>query len=388
MKAKIVMQAVYISTVQALFYTGVAAWWPFFNLYLKDMGFSGTQIGVIAGVYQAMLFLVVPFWGFIADRKGNLQVLKVTLLISILFVFGIRFMFSFYFILFYMVIMAFFHHPIGVIIDTVAIRHVNYYQRHSFGFFRLWASFGWMTGTILMGRYLTHFPGNHIFPAAAIIYSITILFTLWLKPVPTPLQSHITIREVRFIFGEKKVLLFFVLLLLCGIGIAPIYVFINLYFRALGAGKQLIGLAFAIHALTEIPFFFIGKRIVRRYGSNKILLLAIGVALLRMFLYSFVTNPVVALLIGLGQGLSFSLFWVAAVDYLHELIPPQWGTTTQSLLWACHLGAGVTLGNVLIGRLSDLISMQKVMMFGGIYLVFIWIAFLGYFYYRPRSMTS
>ncbi len=377
------MQTVYICAVLALFYAGVAVWWPFYNLYLKDSGFSGTQIGIIAGVYQSMLFLVVPIWGFMADRKGYLLVLKAALVMSVLFVIGIRYLNSFYLLLFYMIVMAFFHHPIGVLVDTVTIRHVNYYQRHSFGHIRLWASVGWILGTTMMGRYLTDSPGDHIYPAAAMIYSVTLLVVWLIKPVPLPMQSHVTLREVRFIFGEKKVLLFLALIFLYGIGVAPIYVFINLYLRAIGAGNQLVGIIFAVQALTEIPFFFAGKRIVRRYGSHNVLLLSTGVAFVRMLLYSAVSNPLLALFIGMGQGLSFSLFWVGAIEYIHDLVPPQWGSTTQSLLWAFHLGAGVTLGNVIIGRLSDLISMQTVMLIGAIHVVLIWMGFWWYFYKRP-----
>jgi PPP family 3-phenylpropionic acid transporter len=55
---------------------------------------------------------------------------------------------------------------------------------------------------------------------------------------------------------------------------------------------------------------------------------------------------------------SFSLFLVAAVEYVNQLVPRVWRATGQSLLWAANMGVGGIVGSVLSGYLYDQIGAQ------------------------------
>lgn len=383
-----VVQRFLVGAMLAMFYIGLAAWYPFYNLYLKDLGFSGTQIGLLAGVYQAMLFFVVPVWGIISDRRGNRNVLIITIVISTLFIFGFQFVNSYHLMFLYLFFMAFFHHPMGTLSDSLAIHHINLYQRGTFGGMRIWGSLGWALSSTVMGWYLLTHSSRHIFPIAASIYVLLLLVTLFIKPdrVQNLGQSRFTLSEVGKIFGERRIFIFLLLLLFYGISISPLYVFINLYFRDIGASNQLIGLAFSIQALAELPFFIWGHRVVKKFGAPFVITGALGVAIVRLLLYSQISSPGWALTVGLAQGLSFSLFWVSVVDFLHKLVPVNWRATAQSLIWAFHLGAGVTLGNICIGRLSDLMRMQTVMLIGSGFAFCVFLALLVYFrWYRVHT---
>lgn len=373
----------------ALFYIGLAAWYPFYNLYLKDLGFTGTQIGLLAGVYQAMLFFVVPVWGVISDRRGNRNVLLLTILISMLFIFGFRYVQSYHLMFFYLFAMAFFHHPMGTLSDSLAIHHIHLYERGTFGGMRIWGSLGWAFSSTVMGWYLLSHPSKHIFTAAGGIYVLLLAVTLFIRSdrVEPLQQSRFTLSEVRIIFGEKRILIFLFLLLFYGIAISPLYVFINLYFRDIGASNQVVGLAFASQAIAELPLFIYGHRFVRKFGAPRVLAGALIVAIFRMVAYSQISNPTLALLVSLAQGFSFSLFWVAVVDFVHALVPAKWRATAQSLIWAFHLGAGVTIGNVCIGRLSDLMHMQRVMLIGAGFAVLVLVGLGLYFWVCCKKNT-
>lgn len=368
-----------------MFYLALSLWLPFYNLYLKDRGFSGTQVGVIAGIFQAALFFVVPVWGMFSDHNGVRKALQIALMMSTLLIFGIRFIHPFFAILGYMLILAFFHHPLGSLFDSLAIHHAHGSSRLSYGGFRVWGSIGWAVGATLMGRYLITHGLDRIFPAAAIFYLITLLATFALGSSDTKVEQKydFAVRHVAAVFGKKRVLFFLILLTLYGVGVSPLYVFINLYYRDIGAGNNLIGIAFAVQAMSELPFFFYGQRLVERLGAANLLVAVMGVAVLRLLVYSIVSDPLVAVALGVAQGATLSLFWVGIVHYLHKLIPVEWRATGQSLIWAFHLGAGVTLGNVVIGRLSDFYRMQHVMMLAALFtmgvtaMLFLYFRFYG-----------
>ena len=60
------------------------------------------------------------------------------------------------------------------------------------------------------------------------------------------------------------------------------------------------------------------------------------------------------------NGMTWTLLWIASVEYINNLIPAKWRTTGQSLLWAAYFGGGAILGNVLSGQLYESMPMQRV----------------------------
>jgi MFS transporter, PPP family, 3-phenylpropionic acid transporter len=355
-----------------IIYFGLSVWFPFFNLYLKDLGFSGTQVGVIAGCFQGMLFFVVPVWGILSDRKGNRNMLQIALLFTIFILWGFQYVQTFWSIIALILVLGFFHHPLGPLVDTLAIIHIAKVHRFSFGSMRVWGSIGWAIGTVAMGRFLLNRELDLIFPAGALIYFFMLLTTFLIKEKREKSSGNrFAFNALKPVFGQKPILFFLLILFLFGIGVSPLFVFINLYFRDIGASNQIIGFVFALQAISEIPFFFLGHKFVKKFGSKNLLTAVIGFVVLRQLGYSLISNPKIALSLGIAQGLTFSLFWVSVTDLTQKLIPQQWRSTGHSLIWAFNIGGGVTIGNMTIGRLSDSIPMQKVMLLGAVFSLFV-----------------
>ncbi|MBN1559948.1 MFS transporter [candidate division KSB1 bacterium] len=379
-----------ISNIYFFYYLALSIWLPFFNIYLLDQGFSGSQVGVMTGLYQAMLFVVVPIWGMLADRFGNRMALHIALFGAMILVWHLRFIPTFYLFVFYMTALAFLHHPIGMLTDSLAITYVRHSRRVSFGQLRVWGSVSWAIGTVIMGRFLLTHETATVFRMAPAIYGLTwIILWLYQKPADASrVRVSFSMTELKEIFANKRIVTFLLLLALIGIGISPIYVFINFYYRDIGASNQLIGFGFALMALSEVPFFFIAGGWVRRFGAPQVLLTAIGIAVIRLGLYGFISSPIIAVLLGLVQGLTFSLFWVSVVEIMHDLVPEKYRATAQSLIWAFHSGAGVTIGNMCIGRLSDFLAMQKVMLMASAFTALAFICLLLYFRSLGKKVSA
>jgi len=50
------------------------------------------------------------------------------------------------------------------------------------------------------------------------------------------------------------------------------------------------------------------------------------------------------------------------VEYVQDRTPAHLRTTGQALIWAFHFGAGLTLGNISLGFLRDLVGMNGAML--------------------------
>ena len=349
----------------------------FLNIYLADHGYSGSQIGIIGAGYQGAIFFASPFMGVLSDKYGIKKIILVLLSVSVILLLFYTKVNFFLLLFFYTFLLASMSQSLGALIDSIAISFVRHTGKSSFGHYRLWGSVGWALATYLTGMALAVYDADIIFPLAAVVLVLmTIMIAIY--PIDETNSSPIKLSKENLteLLTNKPVIIFSLLLLLYGIVLAPLNMFINLYFIDIGGNYEIVGRAFAVQAVAEIPFFFVAMRFVKRCGAEKSILLAMAVTEIRIVLYIFINDPATAVWVGLGQGFTFSLFLVAIVEYFHNLIPDNLRATGQSLLWAFHFGAGVTIGNLLIGYLYDLTGMIHVMQLSGISILIVSVLFL------------
>lgn len=343
-----------------LVFYGFAAWQAFFYIYMKDLHFAGWQIGVIAGLSPGISMLVVPFWGIFADKRGRTRMLLLSLLVGSLLLpfYLVNPGFGYY--IFITLILALFYTPIGSLLDSVALSHLEKGNSSTYGEIRLWASLGWGVSAVSVGLLLTVIADSYIFVIAPVV-----LLSAWLlvfkglnhqeeaKPVNRPKT-----KDIGVIFKDRQVLAFLFILLIYGISSSPINLMINLYLKEIGATNGQVGLNFALQSLSELPLFYFGQRLIRRYGPQRLIVFAMVVTSLRLLFMWQNQSPTFALMAALSHGVSFSLFLVSIIEYMRRLIPPAYRATGQSLIWAFYFGAGTTFGNILTGILSDYVQMR------------------------------
>jgi len=369
-------------------YAGAASYLAFYNPFIEDeLNFNGVQIGIINGIYQGIMLVAVVTWGILADKKGLRFSLVISLISTAILVFFLQYFHQFNYLVLYMFLFAFFYHPNPPLIDTLAINHARNYESSAFGKYRLWGSLGWGTATLVVGSLISEAHISLIFYASAIAFFILfILVATFVKTDPDRVKgSLINLKDFKVIFANRRLALFFLIIFVYGISITPLNYYINLYFKDIGASNTVVGYAFTVQAFTEIPFFFYADKIVKRFGARNAILVTIAVTVVRMILYSMASDPLLALPLGALHGFTLSIFLVAVVNYVHELVPAHWRATAQSLIWAFHFGAGVTVGNVLIGFLKDTTSMRDIMFWMAMAVVVVGFFFFLFFQKDKRN---
>jgi len=121
--------------------------------------------------------------------------------------------------------------------------------------------------------------------------------------------------------------------------------------REIGASPETTGFAIGMDGISELPFYFIAAWLLQRLVPGKVVLIAIFATALRLFFYSVNNNPNLVILIESMNGLTWTLLWVSAVEFVNNIVPAKWRTTGQSLLWAAYYGAGAVTGNIASGWL-------------------------------------
>jgi MFS transporter, PPP family, 3-phenylpropionic acid transporter len=223
-----------------------------------------------------------------------------------------------------------------------------------------------------------------IFYVASAVFTLLFLINLISLP-PKPLigRGLVTYKSLGIFFRNNNIFIFFILIFLYGISIAPLHLLINLYYNEIGAPNSLMGIAFIIQAGCEIPFFIFGAKMVKKTSAEFILLLAMAISMLRMVLYGFISIPQIAIFVGLLHGFTISFFLVGAVEYVQSHTPPHLRTTGQSLIWAFHFGAGLTVGYTVVGYLKDVVGMRHAMHIAAMFSLVILV--ITYIFFKKKS---
>lgn len=134
------------------------------------------------------------------------------------------------------------------------------------------------------------------------------------------------------------------------------YTYFGIYLVQLGGTANLLGVSNAIAGLSELPVLFFGGWLMQRFGSRRLILLAITLYSIRFGLYMLLPSAGWALPIQLVHGLTYGAFLMASVSLAHKLVPVELAAAAQGLLTAMALGFGSIAGLLLGGALHDQIG--------------------------------
>jgi PPP family 3-phenylpropionic acid transporter len=347
-------------------FTAIAAWVPMFTLFLEREGLSGVRIGMLNSILPLSILLIQPLWGVTADRWGRQKCLNLTMLACSGVLLSFLWLHGFGALLAGVVLIGIFYNPISPLIDSVVLDHVESNPRLSYSVLRTWAAVGWAVSVPVVGRLIG---GNYrlMFPIAAGLMLAGWAVSLGLpkaRDVKGALDLHL--RNLKPILLNRPLVLYLVLTFFQALAITSVWAYFGVYLDGLGASSSLIGLAFGIQAASEIPFYFIADRIIRRIGTERTLLLSLAGSTLRLFAYSVLRNPGAVLFVEPIHGISWALFWVSSVEHVNKLVKPEWRATGQSMLWAFNCGAGAILGNLWAGYQLDHFTAGRMYLVNGL----------------------
>lgn len=355
-----------IRTLYFLAYASGASWYPLFNVYLKERGLTGIQIGTIASILPALYFISQPFWGMGADRWGRQRTLLATILLSSIVMVGFVWHGDFWYFFIWTIIFATFFNPVAPLIDSLTLDYVEMSGKSSYGLLRMWGAIGWACFAPLVGYIISGRDMSLIFPIGAAMLLLSWLVGYKTKRIEGDSEAmQASWQNLGAVFRNFHLLIFLVMTFVLSIGAASIWTFYGVYLDDIGAPRQLIGIAFSIQGISEIPFYLISTAILKRLGPIKTLIITFFVTAIRVFLYSIISVPFAAAAVEVIHGLSYALFIVAAVEYVNMLVPSAWRATGQSLFWASYFGAGAILGNTWAGFLYDRMNIQTMYQVNG-----------------------
>lgn len=339
------------------FYYGLGAVLPLFTLYLESIGLTGTQIGSITAVGSFIGIFTGPIFAYLSDRYKAHRPILMLLMMGVIITssivtqvsnFGLLFVILFFYYLFI--------HPLNPLLDGITM-----HSSLPFGKIRLWGSVGFAIAAFVTAIIAEKTTLVMPFYILIITFLISLVFAQSMTITITN-DNGVDFHQLMTLLKNKKFIVFVTFGMLITSTIGGMNNYFGLYFKSLGGDISLVGLAFLLFALSEVPFMQILGKYLIRHGPYKILMIVPILGILRWGFYSFGPSPLLILLTFPLQGLFYAPILIGSLEYIRLEFPASLRTTAIALYTALGFGLGGIIANSLSGYLYDHYSANTIFM--------------------------
>jgi PPP family 3-phenylpropionic acid transporter len=335
-----------------LSFAAVAFLMPNFILYYQGLGFTGIQIGFLAGMGPLITLLAAPFWTGIADAKRlHRLIMSLTMLVTICLVSIFPSVYSLIPVILLISGFAFFNAPIPALADSAAMAMLAG-KREMYGRVRMGGTIGFGIAATLAGAIIQADGIRWAFWGYAILMCLAFIvsqkFTYGAKA-----EKETNHWDLRWVLANPRWLFFLILAFVGGMAITTMNNYLFSYMQELGASRTTMGIALTISSLIELPVLFFSNRLIRRYKAYPVFVFGVIISGVRLLFYAAFNFTAGILFFQLLNGLTFPILWVAGVAWADENAPAGMKSTAQGLLGAMVLGVGSAAGGFFGGLLLE-----------------------------------
>jgi len=335
-----------------LYYAAFASLLPFFVLFYQGLGFSGAQIGLLTGLPPLITLAGAPFLTRLADAsQSHKLIMSVGIIGAIIVVLVLPVLQSFIVVFLLVIVFNIFMSPLSPLADS-AIMSMLGEERSMYGRIRLGGTIGWGLFAPIAGSMIDTYGLKIGFWAFAAIMLIN-LFVSQKFTFGKPDGDGSDNGGIRVLLTNRNWIFFLLTAFLGGLGSMSAAAYLFPYMAELGASETMMGIAITISTLTELPVFFFGHHLVKRFTPRGLLLLALVMLGVRSLIYSSVTTPSLVFLVQAFGGTLFPAMWLAGVSYADQNAPPGLKSTAQGLFGAMTFGFGSAIGGLLGGPMLE-----------------------------------
>ncbi len=338
------------------FYFGLlGTWLPYWSLYLKSLGYSSGEIGILSALVMVTKVLAPNLWGYLADRYDcRTRIIRLGALLAVVAFCGVFVRQDFYWLAAVVVGYSFFLNAVLSQFDVLTLSHLDG-QHARYSLIRLWGSVGFIAAVLAVGAWLDHHPIVHL------LYIITALLSaIWLGSLLVAENASGLSRGDRSpgsllrILRQPAVLAFFGTSFLLQFSHGPYYTFFSIFLESQGYSKSATGMLWSLGVFAEVLLFIGMHHVLGRFSLRHILLVSLLLTALRWWLIAeFVSSLTILLFAQCLHAASFGSAHAAAVETIRRFFSGHHGQG-MALYSGLSFGAGGALGALFSGYAWDL----------------------------------
>jgi len=373
----------YVTTFIATVFTN-----GYMQTFLIRLGYDGTERGMITAGISVVAILSPIIVGFLCDRfktvKKAYNVTLILLTIVALFLYQTTKKDFFMHLIFYSLLGGLWR-TIMTIQDTWAIE-IDDYFKDRYGRIRAFGAIGWMIANPIGGWCIEQYGYSVLGWVAAGLAIFNLAYSMILPDATKDKNAApVKFSDLRVLFKNSDYVL-----------IVLIFLFINMMANAdgitvvdkmmnLGGKEGMVGTRSSLQALVELPLFFAGTILLKRFGDFKLLMFGVVMYIVRFAGFAFVQSPELIVVVSLTQLFTFPLIMITSRTLINGASPANLKSSGQTVATSIYIGVPSLIGPILTGFLIDHIGTDATLAFVTVFGV---IALLLGFVYSKQKKTT
>ena len=341
-----------IATFYFFFLGALGVFWPFFSLYLRDVGLAPQEITRVLMLSPLMGLFAPPAFGLVADAQRARGLLLRACSLGACLAFAGFWLAGGARSTIYVTTAAFAlcRAPILSLTDASALEHVREHGG-SYGRLRLWGSLGFLLAVLAGGRVLEQHGISSMVTMTTLLLCAGVVTALFV-PAPPPESRPQALSAWIELLSDGKLWLFLAAVALGQLAGAAYDGCFSLHLAALGHGPRFVAEAWAIGIGAEVVLMAVVGRVLRVVPAERLFAFSLAVSAVRWLALANVRSPTVILCLQPLHGISFGYFYVAGVTLMRDRGGAETPTAAQGL-FAAALALGSALGMAVAGRVLE-----------------------------------
>lgn len=356
MKPKLKKNILMLCLLYFVSFISFALPYGYMQTFLVYVGYDVVERGIILSGCAVVAILVQFFAGYLCDKYKTDKVFYN--LIVILFVIST-------YVMYRVTEMNFFLHLIFISLVGGLFRTVMAVQdawcletdddcKNNYGPIRAFGAVGWMIGSPL-GAWVIEQYG---YPSLGLVFAVLSIFNVAITffmqdAIKQEKKEGIHFSDLKKLVADKRyVIIVLIFLIINIIATADTYTMVD-KMLVLGADEGMIGARWSIQAFTELPLFFAGGYLLKKFGDYRLMIFGTVMYIIRFLLYAVVQSPEMLIAVSLLQCVTYPLIMITSKTLVDDTTPPELRASGQTIASAFYVGVSLLIAPVLSGILAD-----------------------------------
>jgi PPP family 3-phenylpropionic acid transporter len=328
----------------ATLFGAIGASVPYLPVYYRSVGLSLGEIGLLGSLAAAVGLLGAPLWGTLADRYPTSRVLlPAAATLAALAALALAFARQPVAIAAAVIATSIALAGITPILDTRALEAVRG-DSDRYGRLRVWGSIGFVVVVWLTGFLIERAGVASLFAVYVPLLVVTAVVALLLRGGGRTVPPLPRLSGIGLVLRQPALRAFLLASFAVWSASMAINAFFSIHLVAIGAPGELVGSAWALGAVVEVPIMWAYPALAARFGASRLLVAGAAAFALRAVALPLLVHPVPAALTMLVHGAGFGLLLVGGVTYVSRHAPPGAAATAQGILTAVVFSLSMIVG--------------------------------------------
>ncbi len=326
---------------------------PFWGIYLKSLGYSSQDVGVISAIILATRIVAPNFWGWLADKtQQRLRIIRVGSFLAAFIFAGVLVDQRYAWLVLVVSCYTFFWHAVLPQFEVITLSYLDK-DYSKYGRIRLWGSLGFIAAVVGLGL---------VFDVIAIgnlpLFLLSFLLLIWLSSLSLGerkvIKAHEASQGFWAVVRRPSVLVFLFACFMLQLSHGPYYTFYSLYLTEnYGYSSGATGLLWALGVVAEVAMFIVMPRLMYRYNLRELMLVTLFISALRWLMIGYGAASLTLLLVAqLLHAFSFAVAHAVAIEVVRAQFKGHQGQG-QAFYSSMSFGVGGAAGSLIGGYLWD-----------------------------------